>query len=482
MSMRDRNYHTTMDPKKTDGKHLENMSKAMNKAREYIILLMTYFLYKLIRFVVLTFQKFTWAVTGVERTRKDAKSGLMFKQSAHVQHIFWRRKLITSTVSDPTDFITTHKYFKHPNYVLKPTVSLYCITKEEAVFVELNEKVNLYRLDSNNNVELFYAKQFENAHSLITMPLACFHKIAQDLGKPKIPIICISSTGHCGATLLCRVLGQLPGMIVVNEPDAFTSLAFLNKSNVFGKGEYEQLLPSAMRLLCKPDDRAGIFLVKTRPCCTCQMEDIYRYFPQMYQIFVYRNSLKTVSSSLNIFAKEPITMVGKYFIDNKILSTIFPCFRWTLYRYFCQVLARENDSTEAKAFSSVGIFTLAWAANVSRCLDHVDSRVPLIPVLYEDMMKSPRKTCAVLFDILELRPEYIATAMEGFRITTNNTVQSSGTAMSDSRKSIPHEFRTEADAILKRYGLPKLGERFEIPGVLDFETNKFNRMTRDRIF
>ncbi|XP_048757001.2 uncharacterized protein LOC125667510 [Ostrea edulis] len=475
-------HSSTMDSKKSDKNHLENLSKALNKAREYIILLLTYFLYKIMRSIVTTTQKFTWAVTGVERTRKDAKSGIQFKHSAHVHNVLWRRKLILSSVSDPSDFILTHKFFKHPNYVLKPNISLYCITKDEALFVEVAEDVNLYKqFDS----KAFYMKQFERAHSVISMPLASFHKIAQDIGRPKVPIIWMSSTGSCGATLLSRVFGQLPGMAVISDPDALTSLAFLKKSNKFGKGEYEQLLPSALRLLCKHDDRAGIFFVKTRPCSTCQMADVYKCFPQIYHLYIYRNSFKTVTSHLNIFAKEPISIVGKYVIDSQVLSAILPCFRKSLYHNYCYVLERTDGNDNGKNLTTVGIFATSWAANIVQCLDHVDAGVPVIAIMFEEMMKNPQKILSILFDVLELRQEYLSDAMEGFRIDPCNNNVASGLGLNETRRPISHQARVEADAILKKHGLPKLGERFEIPGLLDFDTTKFrgiNTGTKDRYY
>lgn len=481
MSMREKLHHQNADHKvKVETQHLENMSKAMNVAREYIILFLTYILYKMTRSFVTTIQKFTWPVTGVEKIRKDAKRGLQFKQSAHVQKIFWRRKLIAATVADPSDFITTHKCFKHPNYVLKPTVSLYCITHDEAIFVETEEKINVYGSDK---APFVYRQQFAHAHSLIAMPLPSFHKIAQDLGDPKVPVIWISSTGRCGSTLLSQVFAQLPGMMVIGEPDALTSLAFLRKSNRVGKREYEQLLPSAIRLLCKPDDRAGMICVKARPCCTAQVADVNKYFPYFHQIFVYRNSLKTVMSALSILSTEPIAVFVRYIVDSKVLSTILPCFRRALYHNFCYVLVKDPPRTPPKNLSSVGIFTTSWAANISSCLDMIDSNVPIVAILYEDLMKNTRKSCSVLFDHLDIRHEYIYAALEGFKIdSTRGTVGQSMVNL-DSRRTIQQPFRVEADGILKKHGLPKLGERFEVPGMVDFDATKFSRMdSRDRFF
>lgn len=477
-SFREKNHQTT--DTKSDNKHLENISKGMNKARQYIIILLTYFFYKLVQTIVVTFQKFTWAVTGVEKTRKDAKHGLQFKQSVHVQNIFWRRKFIETSMADASNFITTHKAFKHPNYILKPNVSLYCMTKDEVIFVEVPEGADI--TGTKDPGTPMYVQQFKQALSLITMPLPAFHKIAHDLGNPRVPIIWISNTGHCGATLLCQMFSQLPGMLVMNSPDVLTSLAFLEKSNKFEKGEYEQLLPGAIRILCKPDERARMICVKTRPCCTIQMGDVFRNFPQVYQLYLYRNSLKTVSSSLNIFGIEEFDIIARYILDSEVLSTFLPFFRNALYNKFCYVLDRSPPIVNPKTMSTVSAFTTAWAANIATCLDFVEAGVPLLPMLYEDMMRNPSRTCSVLFEFLEIRQDFVETAIQGFRIDSSKLATSGqNSILPESRKTIPHNFRVEADAILKKFGLPKLGERFEINGLADFETPKFTRLnSRDR--
>lgn len=480
MSFRD-HRSVNVESKSKEVNHLDNISKGMNKAREYLILFLTYILYKVTRSVVVTFQKFTWAVTGVERIRKDAGRGLQFKQSAHVQSVFWRRKLFGMTMADPSDFITTHKCFKHPNYVLKPHISLYCITKREAIFVEVKEGTNIY--GTPENTSSLFQEQFAHAQCLISIPLASFHKIASDLGAPKVPILWISSTGRFGSTLLARVFAQLPGMMVLSEPDVITSLAYLKKTMKINKGEYEQLLPSSIRLLCKPDDRAGMICVKTRPSCTGQMEDVCKNFPQIYQMYVYRNSLKTVTSSLSLFAVEPFAIMARYIIDNRILSTVMPCFRSFIYFNFCYVLDHDPPAAlPPKSLSSVGIFTTAWAASISRCVEAIEARVPVIALLYEDMMKNPRKTCSILFDFLDLRREYISSAMEGFKVDSNRGSLSQSLVISDSRRTIPQEFRMEADSILRKHNLPKLGERFEMPGLIDFEASKFTRSNSSNKF
>ena len=58
------------------------------------------------------------------------------KNNAQVGKILWRRKISTYHTSSPMDFLCVFSSRVIPEYVLRPNVALYCITKKEAIFVE----------------------------------------------------------------------------------------------------------------------------------------------------------------------------------------------------------------------------------------------------------------------------------------------------------------------------------------------------------
>ena len=448
----------------SENNHLENISRTMYMFRDYMLHVMGFLFFRFTRSLVVTFQKFTWAITGVLRIRRDAKRGLNFKQSAHVTEIYWRRKFLPMLVADTSNFITLHKGFKHPSYVLKPHVSLYCMTREEAVFVETPEEINIMT-KTHKNMPL-YQIQFEKAVRVITMPLASFHKIASDVGNPKIPVIWLSSTGHCGSTLLSNMFRRIPGMAIIAEPDVITTLGFLWKNKSLQQGEYEQLLASAVRLLCKPDEQAGIVCVKTRPCSTRLMEDIMRMFPKIRTIFMYRNSMKTVSSYLAMHQMDPAPHAMRFIMDNNVMSTILPFFRTIVYDNYAKVNEKEIASLKPSKLSSVGIYTAAWAAAVARCNDCREKGYPVMPIIFEDLLKDPRQSCLILFGLLDIRKEYLNMALEAFKVDAQRGTKL--LVITETKRSIPQEHRMEANVILKKYGLPKLGERYEVTGLVKF--------------
>lgn len=448
-----------MDQKK-ETNHLENLSVAMNVARDWVLVALSFMLYVLTRWMTVTLQKFTWAVWGIERVRRDARRGLNFKQSAHVQEVLWRRKLNSSAVADVGDFITKHCEFRHPSCVLRPNVSLYCLTRTEVVFVETPEGQDIYTGGP------LYLRQFALAQRVITMPLASFHKTASDVGAPRVPLTWLSCTPRSGSALLAHVLGSASNMRVLHEPDVLTCLGRLLRDKALGAGEYSQLLASAVMLLCKPDDRCGALLLKARPCVTRMVEDVYPTFPRARYLFLYRNSLKSLNSCLAVTAGDPATIALRVVLDSNVLSTIFPCVRKWLYSNLVGVNEKPNTGIKPSTLTASGIATAAWAAGVARAAEFSDKGVPLRALLYEDIMRNPRAATQQLFKQLELRPEHVPLAMEVFRQDFN---RSPPLPQLDTRRALPHEARQEADSVLKAYGLPKLGERVELPGLVKFD-------------
>jgi len=467
-----------MESKTSTENNLENISLVLKKIRDYVILVFTFCVYRLTRLLVTSFQKFTWAVTGVEKTRRDTHSGLNFRSSAHVQEIKWRRKIHPLVMADQTNFITFHSAFKHPNCVLKPTVSLYCLTQSEAVFVEVDPLDNIYSADVN-----FHDAQFRNAKRLITLPRAVFHKLAQDLGDPRFPVILISSTGRCGGSLMARMFEKVPGTRIIQEPDALTTLAFLKKSSALSDVEYDNVLTSAIRLLCKPDDRVGMVVIRTRPCCCVQIKTIQKLMPRIRQIFLYRNSLRTVSSYLATLQFDTSSQCARFIIDNAVLATVLPIFRRIFHYYFVYTLDQTPPLTSPSEMTTVGMFTTIWAACLACAVECTEKNIPIISVLYEELLKNPYRSCAAMFERLNIRAQYVTAATDAFKVDVNRNQETMPTFFNtESRKTILPESRAEADAILRKFGFPKLGERFELNGLTSFDPPPFSKsMSRDKL-
>ncbi|KAH9500986.1 hypothetical protein Btru_069414 [Bulinus truncatus] len=453
-----------MDVKLEATNHLEQFSKAVNMFRDRALQILMFILYRITRRLVLTFQKFTWAVTGVEGIRRDAARGLNFKQSAHVQEIFWKRKFFDHSVANPSNFITLHKGFRQPNCVFKPNVSLYCMTRKEAVFIEVKESDNVYKA---KNSTCLYQNQYLLAVNVITLPLAAFHKMASDVGNPRVPVTWLGCTSRSGATLVSQMMYRIPGMLVLAEPDAITTLGFLFKNKQIQPNEYNQLLASCVRLLCKPDDRFSAVFIKARPCTTSLLDDVMQVFPKFRYFFMYRNSLKSVLSNLNVFQQDPAPMALRFIMDSSVLSTFLPFVRSHFYYYNVFLNEKKVPGVVPKKLDTVGIFTCAWAASVAQCAELRYKGYNIGSILYEDFMNNPRRSLSFFLQKLDIRGEHLGAAAEALKVDFNIGVSHDPSV--DPRRVMTSESRQEADNILKAYGLPKMGERHEISGLLKLD-------------
>ena len=221
----------------------------------------------------------------------------------------------------PLDFVCIFRGRVKPEYVLRPNVSLYRITSKEAIFVETPASVNIY---SSDVAPFFFISQFLKATKVIKMTIKDFVSLAEKIGDPNIPVIWMSSTGRCGGTMVCQMFETVPGTIAIHEPDPPSHVFHLHGNNKVEKSEYEAILRSMVRIMCKPRPGVTRILIKPRPMCTFMMTDIYKLCPGVRNIFLYRNSLAAIRSWLAVVSHDPYICVIRTCIDAVWFSNIFP--------------------------------------------------------------------------------------------------------------------------------------------------------------
>ena len=198
----------------------------------------------------------------------------MFGQTKHNEYmdaIDLYLKLSVWHVSSPLDFIRLYSSCVYTEYVLKPNISLYCVTKDEATFTETDKNINIYNSEES---PFFYQAQFKRSINVIKMPIASFHTLAEKVGNPGIPIMCLWNTARCGSTILCQVLESVPNTLVMSEPDAPWNVYYLKHPRSVSDKVYIDRLRSTFRLLCKPQPGIERIFIKPRSPCSTVMLDI----------------------------------------------------------------------------------------------------------------------------------------------------------------------------------------------------------------
>jgi len=359
-------------------------------------------LYFLFGSVFKTFQMLTWKCRGISKPPPT--------QTARVLRIRCRLKISSIWVAKKINFFATHESFEDPNVILRlPTVSLYSVTKTEAIFVQCSK--NDRELTSIHS--FYYQAQFLHAIKMIILPISEFHRVAKLIKEPKSllkgkstehkedshmspigDIIFVYSIGRCGSTLLQQMLDVIPRTLSLSEPDSYTALV----GEKMSPKERQNLLYSitifeCKRLLNKDVDR---LVLKFRSQCTPIAKIISQIFPDIHLIFMYRNPFPNILSFKRAFGESK--MVKVYFSS--------PTFRKVMGGFIAQMfkdlspkdipMYQDHDFLNKVISNFDASLALSYVGNCSKYIELIQEKVPIIGVKYEILLKEPRRVFATL--------------------------------------------------------------------------------------
>ena len=212
------------------------------------------------------------------------------KTRVRIGRIICKKKLSTSKVASPKDFVCLYLNNVDLNYVLKPNVSLYCVTKNEAIFVEMDSD----DYENNCDEDQFCSTiQFTRSTYVIKMPTASFHYLSEKLGDPSIPVMWQSNTGRFGSNVFCQAFGIIPNTLVMSEPDVLWSIFCLKQCGEIADETYRKILRSTVRILCKHRQGVDRIFIRPRIPCLTLMVDLAEAFPTMVNCFYTEISRKS---------------------------------------------------------------------------------------------------------------------------------------------------------------------------------------------
>ena len=376
--------------------------------------------------------------------------------TAQLGWILWKQKFSIFSETSPVDFLCMFRTRVSLEYVLRPTVSLYAITKKEAIFVETPEGVNI---NSSDVHPFFIVAQFRYATTVIKMTVRDFVSLAEKVGDPKVPVIWMSNTGRCGGTMLCQVFESVPGTLAIHEPDPITNVHFMNENNTLQASEYGILLKSMVRIMCKPRPGVTRICIKPRPQCTAMMKKISELGLDIKQLFIYRNSFDTVRSWLAIMSYDPFLVFVRVCTDAHWFSKLLPKLR-NIFRYY--YIQQMNGISDLPMNSTVAcVFAYSWANQILIARDAQSCDRSIQTVKYEDIISQSRKTVTQLFERCGIDTEHVERAVATLsRDSQRGSSVSRAKIGDESHRHITEAERTTCDAILTQCNLPLLGEDF----------------------
>ncbi len=355
-------------------------------------------------------------ITGVSLisgSRREREKAADYENSAQIVSVIWRAKCAALSVTKITDFLYKHEEYVNPEYVLKhKNATLMAVEKDYALFAISDPSVDVY----DSQFSFLVIADFEQAKKLVIIPIKSFHRLADELGDPKVPVAMTAMTTRCGSTLLTQMLNRVPGVRTMSEPWATVNIHELRSMGLVTPEESRKLIKSAIRLHCKiePDSDVSQIFLKMTALNGPQFVDFGQLFPQFKFFFNTRHpvpslkSLKTVVSTmkadlyilLGIRWRELVKMKFCVSYDSKYNHMAEGYNRWI-----------PNIPTEALGIIVYSTSILAYFENKD-LYDHV--------ILYENLSKNPEAEVTKMFDIMELSHDHIPKALGALKKDSQN--------------------------------------------------------------
>ena len=378
--------------------------------------------------------------------------------SAKIGRVLFKQKFCLMVLTSPSDFVCLFRSRVKPEYVLQPNVSLYHLTSKEATFVETHVGVNVFHSDI---ASFSFLSQFHHATKVIKMSMNDFVSLAEKVGDPTIPVTWMSSTGRCGGTMVCQLFETVPGAIAMHEPDPPSHVYHMKGDKTVKTSDYEAILRSMVRIMCKPCPGVTRILIKPRPMCTYLLDDIYKSCPGVKHIFIYRNSLKCIRSWLATLTHDPYVVVMRSCMDAVWFSSIFPYYRNALRIYFTS--KREDEPYMPLEIPSTSMIATAWANQVLYAREKMTLNQIIFSLKYEEIVSRPKESITYMFDRLEIDLKHTDNAVSSLYRDSQRGSPLSRERIGDAAlRFMTESDRLNCDAILSKKQLPRMGEDFNM--------------------
>ncbi|HYN90179.1 MAG TPA: sulfotransferase domain-containing protein [Ardenticatenaceae bacterium] len=336
-----------------------------------------------------------------------------------------------------------------------PNVSLYCFDDDakQAIFVELPADIDLSR------APFVYQTQYDHARRLIAVPYESFRQLARDL--PAVSrLIMIYMTGRSGSTVLSHVFNELDTVLSLSEPDAATQFVHLRAADGSRDEELRELLDCTVRFLFKPSAAGApsACVLKVRSEGTRLMDLFQATFPQVKNLFLYRDALGWVASFYRIVTR------GRQLPEYTPVGEFLGLFA-LLFKYdFTPLTAYLDEGTTELSIPQ--LLALWWMAIMEWYLAKYQQGFPVLAVRYDDLNAHREQVVAEIFKYCGLPA---TRARETLAVFERDAQAGTMVARDDPRQGntlrLSDEQRAEVSRILARHPILKQSD-FLAPGTL----------------
>ncbi len=362
---------------------------------------------------------------------------------------------------NPTSFVSLRDFDVTPGGTVSlktianaPNISLYALNhfNQEAIFVETPPDVDL------SERPFLYQAQYDEAIRLYSMSYKSFFKLADMMRQPNKQLILIHSVGRCGSTLLNAVFNNLPDVLSLSEPEAFTEVVRRREPDGSNEDQMAKLLDAVIQVQCRPTNQITptMYAIKFRSFSTVMIDLLHRVAPRSKHIFLYRNAEDRARSIARAFRT---VEAGNEQLDPANLR---------VRTKFVPLLTQYADRATSGELSKVEFSMLAWLSGMQKYLEMDAAGVPMIALRYEDMIAEPQQIVETLFDYcgLPITPERIALGVKAFaRDSQQGSSLARTTLKQDAQNQLTAEHLAEIHQLLAEHPTIKTAD-FIVPGTI----------------
>ena len=419
-----------------------------------IYCLSTYLVWTLVRQLYCTYQKILWKLDGTSSRIQKNYHGQSYKGTVQLLKVLAKYKFDhLGQQSGVDNFISSHEGFRDPEYVLQDHVSLFCVNKNEAIWVEVEKGLHPAKCEYS---AFFHIAQWKLAKKLLIMPIHIFNQLGSKVGTPKGAIIFLSNTGRCGSTLMIRMFAETETCLAFSEPDSINAISQL--TGVMPDTERVKILRTSINLLCKHlySQNIQAYIIKLSQPTMIDVPYIKELFPSSYHVFLYRDGLPVARSLAKCSNGMPIAAMMQI------------CGRWSgsYTKQMINQMGLYAEHFEQKLYSDLQFGTIMWASAIRQYLDFKEQGIDIVAAKYEDIMKEPNVAFQKILEYCGL--PFDAKAVES--VTSEDSQRDSPLNMKHLKGYKPDAFTDKVkfltDKICDQFKVPRIPETFVVTGTI----------------
>ncbi len=364
-----------------------------------------------------------------------------------------------------SDFITVDETFEHPNYVLKPEVSLYHIGSDSLVFVECQKGENPW-----NVKDYVFSRigQCNTAIRAIILPMRSAHRLVEEMAgnrTSKDRLLFVAMTARCGSMLLSRLLEETGECAVYTEPYVVCDLMRYvpDDDSTFFTPEQCKLVNTVVTLLTKPDGSpAELRVIKMQPQNTYLCRIFRQVYPEACFLFMYRDLKPNCVSFIKALQATPLMiMVLLYSIVSDRLAEALMKRHGHHHPHKSPPIALYDTKT---VYGHVAFLALMGIQGYLRLLN---SQFPIQAIKYEDIVRNPQAATQAIFEYIGLKSSLVSPAMAAFQVDSqNNTAYKRSELEKTYLPPFTEVCQSEIRTLCDTMGIPDLLRNQPLPGTI----------------